>query len=85
MKSSNLFFIVFIVILFFISSCAKIKSNEDLEFKQMCTNAGYEWMKMKPTQNGKIIKDAEECFGCMVEGIEHICDKEKFMDFMPQR
>jgi len=56
--------------------------NEDLEFKQMCQSAGYEWMLMKPTQDGKFIKDAEECMGCMLEGIEHVCDKEKFNEMM---
>ena len=48
----------------------------------MCQDAGYEWMHMKPTQNGKFIKDAQECWGCMVEGINHICDKEKFMELI---
>lgn len=83
LKISNLFFIVFVVVLFFIASCAKNQSGQgDLEFKQMCQSAGYEWMLMKPTQSGKFIKDAQECMGCMVEGIEHICDKEKFKEFM---
>ena len=82
MKINNLFFIVFVVTLFFIASCTKSQLNEDLEFKKMCQDAGYEWMKMKPTQDGKFIKDAQECFGCMVQGIEHICDKTKFMEFV---
>mgnify|MGYP001561889905 CR=1 FL=1 len=90
MKSiNNLFFIVFIIFLFVIASCTNLqnkqKTNEDLEFKKMCIDAGYEWMKMKPTKDGKFIKDAEECMGCMVGGIEHICDKEKFMEFVPPR
>lgn len=59
--------------------------NEDLEFKQMCQSTGYKWMFMKPTQDGKSIKDAQECWGCMFEGIEHICDKEKFNQFVPPR
>lgn len=59
--------------------------KEDLEFKKMCQDAGYEWMLMKPTQDGKIIQNAQTCMGCMVEGIEHICDKEKFMEFVPPR
>ena len=83
MKLSNLFFILYVIILFIISSCTKNQgSNEDLEFKKMCEDAGYEWMVMKPTQDGKFIKDKEECMGCMVEGIEHICDKEKFMEYV---
>ena len=57
--------------------------NEDPEFKKMCQSAGYEWMLMKPTQGGKFIKNAQECWGCMVEGIEHICDKEKFAEYLP--
>ena len=76
------------IILFLISSCARNpqSTNEDnLEFKKMCQSAGYEWMHMKPTQDGKFIKDAEECWGCMVEGIEHICDKEKFYNFIPPK
>ena len=60
----------------------KKSGNQDLDFKQMCQETGYEWMLMKPTQDGKFIKDAQECWGCMVEGIEHICDKEKFMDYV---
>ena len=83
LKSKNLIFVLFIVVLFLISSCAKNQSsNEDLEFKKMCQNAGYEWMHMNPTQDGKIIKDAEPCWGCMVEGIEHVCDKEKFIEYI---
>lgn len=76
---NNLILTSSIIVLFFISSCAKNQQTEDLEFKKMCQGAGYEWMLMKPTQNGKFIKDTEECWGCMVEGIEHFCDKEKFM------
>ena len=48
----------------------------------MCEHAGYEYMLMKPTQDGKMIMEAKSCMGCMVEGIEHVCDKEKFMDIM---
>jgi len=57
-------------------------SEQDMEFKQMCESKGWEWMPMKPTMDGKIMKDAQECWGCMVEGIEHVCDKEKFMDII---
>ncbi len=60
-------------------------AQENSDFEKMCTDAGYEWMFMKPTQNGKFIKDAEECWGCMVEGIEHICDKEKLMEYIPTK
>ena len=85
-KTYNLFFIVFVVGLFFVASCANLqnkqKTNEDMESKQMCQSAGYEWMYMKPTQDGKFIKDAESCWGCMVEGIEHVCDKEKLKEFV---
>ena len=57
MKIKYLFFILFTFILFFIASCAKNQStNEDLNFKKMCQDAGYEWMKMKPMQNGKFVK-----------------------------
>ena len=48
----------------------------------MCQDSGYEWMLMKPTKDGKIIQDAKACMGCMIGGIEHICDKEKFMEYM---
>ena len=83
MKKSNLFFTGFIIFLFFVASCAKNQSTDgDQEFKKMCQNSGYEWMFMKPTQDGKFIKDADECFGCMVEGIEHICNMEKFNEMM---
>ena len=80
MKSINLFFVVPVVILFFISGCIK-NQNTDLEFKKMCQDSGYEWMHMTPTQDGKLIKDAEPCWGCMLEGIEHVCDKEKFIEY----
>lgn len=82
MKVYNLFFIIFVVVLFFIASCNREINEGDLEFKKMCQDAGYEWMWMKPTQDGKFIKGADECFGCMVEGIEHICDKEKFSQLL---
>jgi len=97
MKLSNIFFIVFIVVLLFILGCSKkvqisdmgkmtnedkTSVNEDLEFKKMCQNAGYDWMFMKPTKDGKIIETAKSCMGCMVEGIEHLCNKEKFMELM---
>ena len=81
MKINNLFFIGFVIVLFFIASCSN-QPKEDLKFKKMCTDVGYEWMHMKPTKDGKFIKDAQECWGCMVEGIEHICDKEKFIEYM---
>ena len=86
MKTNSVFFILFIVVLFFMASCTKNQQNRqsadgDLEFKKMCTDAGYGWMHMNPTKNGKFIKDAQECWGCMVE-LEHICDKEKFMQFL---
>ena len=81
MKTYKLFFIGFVVTLFLISSCTN-QPKEDIESKQMCQGAGYEWMLMKPTQDGKFIKDARECWGCMVGGIEHICDKEKFQQFI---
>ena len=83
MKLYNILFIAFVVVLFLISSCTK--SEEDLEFKKMCQDSGYEWMLMNPTQDGKFIKDAKECWGCMVEGFEHVCDKEKFSQFVPPR
>lgn len=93
MKLSNLFFILFVIILFFVASCTQNKTEtmesmqmendaEDLEFKQMCQESGYEWMLMKPTQDGKITLNEESCWGCMVEDIEHICYKEKFMELM---
>ena len=69
------------VVLFFIASCSN-QPKEDLKFKKTCTDAGYEWMHMKPTKDGKFIKDAQECWGCMVQGIEHICDKEKFIEYV---
>ena len=50
----------------------------DAEFKKMCQNANYEWMLMKPTKDGKITKEAESCWGCMAEGIEHVCDMNQF-------
>jgi len=80
MKLNNLFFIVTVFALFLISSCSN-QPKEGIEFRKMCENAGYEWMLMKPTQNGKIIKDSQECWGCMVE-LEHICDKEKFKTYV---
>ena len=85
MKLNNIFYIIFTGILFFIASCTKNEQNQqdtesDLQFKKMCLDAGYEWMMMKPTKDGKIIQDAQSCMGCMVEGIEHVCDKEKFME-----
>ena len=97
MKSNNMIFIVFAVVLFFIASCTRnnqnanfgntemekdVVSKEDLQFKKMCQDAGYEWMLMKSMQNGKFIKNSSECWGCMVEGIEHVCDKEKFMEIV---
>ena len=79
MKMYNLFFIGFVVTLFLISSCTN-QPKENMEFKQMCQSAGYEWMFMKPTKDGKIIKEAESCWGCMVEGIEHACDMNQFSE-----
>ena len=78
------FFILSVAALFLIASCTNNlqnkQNNEDLDFKKMCKNAGYEWMLMKPTQDGKMVMEAKSCMGCMVEGIEHICDKEKFLE-----
>ncbi|MBI2654365.1 hypothetical protein HYX02_06175 [Candidatus Woesearchaeota archaeon] len=83
-KLMALSLIFFIIILFFISSCTN-QPKEDIEFKKKCQEAGYEWMLMNPTQDGKFIKAAKECWGCMVGNIEHICDKEKFYDFIPPK
>lgn len=86
-KLNNIFFSALIFALFFIASCTQNQKNteQDKEFQKMCTDSGYEWMLMKPTQDGKFIKDSQACWGCMVEGIEHVCDKEKFMEFVPPR
>jgi len=83
MKAKLLFYllIVFSVAAFGCSKAAdsmEMGKNENSEFEDMCTEAGYEWMLMKPTQDRKIIKEAESCWGCMVEGIEHVCSMEKF-------
>lgn len=61
---------------------ARYGKIENLELKKMCIDAGYGWMLMRPTDGGKIMKDSEDCWGCMVEGIEHVCSTEKFMDMM---
>lgn len=62
----------------------EIGKNENSEFEKMCTRAGYEWMLMKPTQDGKIIKEEDSCWGCMVEGIEHVCSMAKFNQMVSQ-
>ena len=85
LKLNNLYFILFVTFLFFAAGCTNNKQNnqstsEDLKFKKMCQSAGYEWMLMKPTQDGKMIMEDKSCMGCMVEGIEHICDKQKFLE-----
>lgn len=79
MKISKLSFSVFIVVLFFISSCAQNQAaNQDSEFQKMCQDSNYEWMLMKPTKDDKIVKEAEPCWGCMVGGVEHVCDMNQF-------
>lgn len=44
MKINGLFFVAFIIVFLFISSCTKDKKgiDEDLEFKKMCIDAGYD-------------------------------------------
>ena len=86
---AKIFIYLFIVSSLVMFGCTKAadsmemeKNKESSEFEKMCTNAGYEWMLMKPTQDGKFIKDAEECWGCMIEGIEHVCQKEEFQRFV---
>lgn len=83
MKIKNLLFLL-LISSFVVFGCTQNQQQPsmDAEFKQMCQNAGYEWMLMKPTKDGKFIKDLEACWGCMVEGIEHVCDKEKFEDLI---
>ena len=56
--------------------------SQDAQFKQMCQSKGWQWMLMKPTMNGKMDSNAKDCWGCMVEGVEHICDNQKFMELM---
>ena len=83
MKTNNWLFIGFVVGLFFIASCTNNnQSMEDLQFKKMCQDSGYGWMLMKPTNNGKIMLNEKPC---MVEGIEHICDKEKFTEVIGKK
>ena len=72
------FFLIYLVVALPSMSMLGPKVAEDKEFKKMCRDAGYEWMHMRPTKGGIITKDSQECEGCMVEGFEHICDKEKF-------
>ena len=89
------FLLLSIASLFIVASCTANQNQNsmekmntekdeknDAEFKKMCQNANYEWMLMKPTQDGKFIKDAESCWGCMVEGIEHVCDMNQFNEMM---
>src|SRR3989344_2804306 len=49
-------------------SSAKYGKIENAELRKMCIDAGYEWMLMKPTDGGRMMKDSEDCWGCMVEG-----------------
>ncbi len=72
------FFLIYLVIALPSMSMSGPKGFEDKEFKKMCQQSGYEWMYMKPTKEGIIIKESQECWGCMVEGIEHVCNKEEF-------
>ena len=88
MKAENLLYLLLALSVVLLGCTQKPDSmekseQENSDFEKMCTDAGYEWMLMKPTQDGKFIKDAQECWGCMVEGIEHVCDKEKFQQFIP--
>ena len=89
------FLLLSIVSLFIVASCTANQNQHimgnmnmeegesgDAEFQKICQNANYEWMLMKPTMDGKIMKEAESCWGCMVEGIEHICDMGQFNEMM---
>ena len=53
---------------------------EDEGFREDCRQAGYEWMAMRPMEQG-VFTGEEACFGCMA-GFDHICDKEKFRGMM---
>jgi len=85
---TKIFLLLFVVSSIVVFGCAQnqqasmenmnMGENGDTEFKKMCQDANYEWMYMKPTKDGKIMKEAESCWGCMVKGIEHVCDMEKF-------
>ena len=70
--------IIGIILVFFIASCSNAKNNvmeiNNMNFQKMCGDSGYLWMLMKPTKDGKIIHEEKECIGCMVEGVEHVCD-----------
>lgn len=55
---------------------------ENLDLKKMCRDAGYEWMLMQPTEGGKIVKNSEDCWGCMVEGMYHFCSVEKYEGYL---
>ena len=81
LRLSNFYFVLSVGILLIVASCANTEQNtETKEFKKMCQSAGYDWMLMKPTKDGKLMLNEKPCMGCMVEGIEHICDKEKFLE-----
>ena len=82
MKANFLFYllVVFSIAAFGCTKAAdsmEMGKNGNSEFEKMCAGAGYEWMLMRPTQDGKFIKDSSDCWGCMM-GIEHVCDMEKF-------
>lgn len=83
MNTKNLLAVIAVMLGIIALGCTKANSmeigkNESSEFEKMCTDAGYEWMLMKPTQDGKIIKEEDSCWGCMVEGVEHVCSMAEF-------
>ena len=99
-SAKNYLMVVLLALTIMVPACAKNSSDdmdnamnakmnygkpEDLELKKMCIDAGYEWMLMQPTEGGKIMKESEDCWGCMVEGVEHVCSTEKFNEISQDR
>ncbi|MBI2138438.1 hypothetical protein HYU13_02530 [Candidatus Woesearchaeota archaeon] len=56
---------------------------EDKDFRADCRQAGFEWMAMRPMEQG-VFTAEEACLGCMA-GFDHICDKEKFKAMMDSK
>ena len=78
--ASGKFIMLIVGIMILVSSCTKSGSlsPEQIEYKKICTDTGFQWMKMRPMLDAKYTSE-EECYGCMA-GFNHICNKDDFIE-----
>ncbi len=63
-----------------ISKTTVIQLSPSQNFEQICRDTGDQWMKMIPIKDGRVTSELE-CFGCMPDEKNHICNLNEYLTF----